>query len=40
MTTLRSGAVERSRAIKPGIPATGVDGIPIRDEIELELRLA
>ena len=40
MATLRSGAVERSRAIKPGIPATGVDGIPIRDEIELELRLA
>ena len=39
MAVLRPGAVERSRAIKPGIPATGIDGIPIRDELELELRL-
>ncbi|HOK32650.1 MAG TPA: GNAT family N-acetyltransferase, partial [Limnochordia bacterium] len=28
-------AVERSREIKPEIPLLGVDGIPIRDEIEL-----
>jgi glyoxylase-like metal-dependent hydrolase (beta-lactamase superfamily II)/GNAT superfamily N-acetyltransferase len=39
MAALRPGAVDRSRAVKPEIPATGVDGIPIRDEIELELRL-
>ena len=39
MAVLRPGAVERSRAVKPGIPATGIDGIPIRDELELELRL-
>ena len=32
-------AVEESRKLKPDIPRTGVDGIPIRDEIELELIL-
>lgn len=32
---LLPGAVERSREIKPEIPLLGVDGIPIRDEIEL-----
>ncbi|HVM55556.1 MAG TPA: GNAT family N-acetyltransferase [Acidimicrobiales bacterium] len=31
--------VERSRAVKPGIPAVDADGIPIRHEIELERRL-
>jgi ribosomal protein S18 acetylase RimI-like enzyme len=30
-------AVEQSRRIKPEIPLTGNDGIPIRDEIELEI---
>jgi N-acetylglutamate synthase-like GNAT family acetyltransferase len=30
-------AVHRSRKIKPEIPITGYDGIPIRDEIELEM---
>ena len=30
------GAIEKSRLIKPEIPLTGNDGIPIRDEIELE----
>ena len=33
------GAIEESRKIKPEIPALGYHGIPIRDEIELELRL-
>lgn len=28
------------RTLKPEIPATGHDGIPIRDEVELEMRLA
>lgn len=32
-------AVEQSRRIKPEIPLTGSDGIPIRDEIELEIIL-
>jgi hypothetical protein len=32
-------AVEKSRKLKPEIPLTGNDGIPIRDEIELEMML-
>jgi GNAT superfamily N-acetyltransferase len=40
LAALDRGAVDRSRAtIKPGIPETGEFGIPIRDEIELELSL-
>lgn len=31
------GAVDRSRSLKPSIPALGHAGIPIHDEIELEL---
>ncbi len=34
------GAIARSRELKPEIPATGSGGIPIRDEIELEVSLA
>jgi GNAT superfamily N-acetyltransferase len=30
-------AIEQSRRIKPEIPIVGNDGIPIRDEIELEI---
>ena len=33
------GAVAEARRLKPEIPETGHDGIPIRDEIELEWRL-
>ena len=33
------GAVNESRRIKPGIPLVGMDGIPLRDEIELEIKL-
>ena len=32
-------AIAGSRKLKPEIPLAGVDGIPIRDEIELELLL-
>ena len=32
-------AVNESRKIKPEIPLTGAYGIPLRDEIELEMRL-
>jgi ribosomal protein S18 acetylase RimI-like enzyme len=36
---LHPNAVERSRTIKPEIPLRGIEGIPIRDELELELLL-
>ena len=32
------GAVNKSRKRKPSIPLVGMDGIPLRDEIELEIR--
>ena len=32
-------ALEESRKLKPTIPLIGLDGIPIRDELELEIRL-
>lgn len=32
-------ALEASRKLKPQIPLTGIDGIPLRDEIELEMDL-
>jgi ribosomal protein S18 acetylase RimI-like enzyme len=37
LVALHCGAVLESRRLKPEIPAMGVDGIPIRDELELEL---
>jgi ribosomal protein S18 acetylase RimI-like enzyme len=40
LAALHRDAVAASRAIKPEIPFFGVDGIPIRDEIELEMSLA
>jgi GNAT superfamily N-acetyltransferase len=33
------GALEISRQLKPDIPVFGLDGIPLRDEIELEIKL-
>jgi N-acetylglutamate synthase-like GNAT family acetyltransferase len=39
VSALRPSAIEQSRKLKPEIPETGFDGIPIRDEIELEMRL-
>ena len=39
MVRLIRNAVDAARNIKPEIPLTGMDGIPIRHEIELELRL-
>ena len=39
LSALRTGAVDESRKrLKPQIPTVGELGIPIRDEIELELR--
>ena len=37
MVAVYPDAVERSRLIKPEIPLIGDDGIPIRDEIELQM---
>lgn len=39
LTQLRVNAIEASRKVKPEIPLTGNHGIPIRDELELELTL-
>jgi ribosomal protein S18 acetylase RimI-like enzyme len=36
---VRRNAVEQSRKIKPQIPLIGEHGIPLRDEIELEMEL-
>ncbi|MFP3471139.1 GNAT family N-acetyltransferase, partial [Micrococcus sp. SIMBA_144] len=36
MTAIHRNAVEKARKIKPEIPLIGNDGIPIRDEIQLE----
>ncbi|GAB3972526.1 GNAT family N-acetyltransferase [Plantactinospora veratri] len=33
------GAVDRARLRKPSIPTIGADGIPLHDELRLELRL-
>jgi GNAT superfamily N-acetyltransferase len=37
LVAVHRGAVERARRLKPEIPTIGQDGIPIQDEIELEL---
>jgi len=37
ISAIHINAVEKSRLLKPEIPLTGEDGIPIRDEIELEM---
>ncbi|MBI4638072.1 MAG: GNAT family N-acetyltransferase [Candidatus Rokubacteria bacterium] len=36
---VHEGAVARSREIKPEIPPVGRGGIPIRDEVEMEVRV-
>ena len=33
---LRRGAINETRKIKPSIPQIGMNGIPLRDELELE----
>jgi ribosomal protein S18 acetylase RimI-like enzyme len=36
LAALRAGAIDEARrTIKPAIPATGANGIPLRDELEL-----
>ncbi len=39
LVAVHRNAVAEARKLKPEIPATGSDGIPIRDEIELEMIL-
>jgi ribosomal protein S18 acetylase RimI-like enzyme len=39
LAALHRDAVAESRRLKPEIPETGLDGIPIRDELEFELPL-
>jgi N-acetylglutamate synthase-like GNAT family acetyltransferase len=39
LAALYPNALEKSRILKPEIPLTGIDGIPLRDEIELEMIL-
>lgn len=39
MVAVRRGAVSEARKLKPDIPLLGENEIPLRDEIELELRL-
>jgi len=39
LVRIHRGAVAGSRKIKPGIPLVGMNNIPLRDEIELEMLL-
>ena len=39
LVAVHPGAVDAARKLKPEIPLIGNDGIPIRDEIELEIVL-
>lgn len=39
MVTIQRNAINESRKIKPQIPMTGVDRIPILHEIEFEMML-
>lgn len=38
LVTVYRGAVNESRKRKPSIPLVGMDSIPLRDEIELEIK--
>jgi GNAT superfamily N-acetyltransferase len=40
LVALHRDGVTAGRRLKPGIPELGLDGIPLRHELELELRLA
>jgi ribosomal protein S18 acetylase RimI-like enzyme len=39
LAALYPNALEHSRELKPEIPTRGIEGIPLRDEIELEMVL-
>ena len=40
LSALHRGAIDESRKLKPSIPLIGMNNIPLRDEIELEMKLA
>jgi len=40
LVAVHRNAIKKSRRLKPEIPLTGNDGIPIRNEIELEMMLS
>lgn len=39
LIAVHRGAIDQARRLKPEIPVVGHDGIPIHDELELEIRL-
>jgi len=39
LVAIHRNALEESRKLKPEIPAIGSNGIPLRDELELEMLL-
>lgn len=39
LSALYPNALKQSRKLKPEIPQIGIDNIPLRDEIELEIKL-
>ncbi len=39
LVAVYKNAIQESRNLKPEIPDIGIDGIPIRDEIEFEIKL-
>jgi GNAT superfamily N-acetyltransferase len=39
VVAIHRDAIDHSRALKPELPLLGLDGVPIRDEIEFELSL-
>ena len=39
LVAVHPGAMDRARKEKPSIPLIGMNGIPLRDELEFELRL-
>jgi ribosomal protein S18 acetylase RimI-like enzyme len=39
LVTIHRNAIEKARKVKPEIPLIGNDGIPLQDEIELEMIL-
>ncbi len=40
VAAIHEGAMDEARRLKPEIPEIGIDGVPIRDEIELEITRA
>ncbi|MFC1799723.1 GNAT family N-acetyltransferase [Candidatus Eisenbacteria bacterium] len=39
LVAIHKNALDETRKLKPSLPETGIDGIPLTDEIELELTL-